>query len=258
MSKCDACKNGGELPFMFKMAFQPIVDLSAGKVWGYETLVRGPNGEGAHSVLSQLNDDLLYRFDQAARVMAIETAGRLFQDRNVRLSINFMPNAVYEPRACIQQSLAAAKRADFPERNLMFEFTENERITDPAHVDRIVRAYRQFGFLTALDDFGAGYAGLSLLSRLQPDIIKVDMELVRDIHLTSAKQIIVSGLVEIARQLDVQVLAEGVENEAELVVLRAAGINLFQGFFFAKPALMSLPPVPFLHAVTNVSTQATA
>ena len=258
MRKCDACKNGGELPFSFKMAFQPIVDLSARTVWGYETLVRGPNGEGAKFVLDQLNDDLLYRFDQAARVMAIETAGRLFQDRNARLSINFMPNAVYEPKACIQQSLAAAKRADFPAQNLMFEFTENERMTDPAHVDRIVRAYRQFGFLTALDDFGAGYAGLSLLSRLQPDIIKVDMELVRDIHLSSAKQVIVSGLVQIARQLDVQVLAEGVENEAELLLLRAAGINLFQGYFFAKPALMDLPAVPFLEAIASRSMEAVA
>ncbi len=140
----------------------------------------------------------------------------------------------------------------------MFEFTENERMTDPAHVDRIVRAYRQFGFLTALDDFGAGYAGLSLLSRLQPDIIKIDMELVRDIHLISAKQIIVAGLVQMARELHVQVLAEGVEKEAELVMLRAAGINLFQGYLFAKPALMSLPAVPLLQPARNASSEALA
>ena len=253
MMKCDACRNGTELPFAFKMAFQPIVDLGEARIWGYETLVRGPNGEGAHFVLSQLNNDLLYRFDQAARVLAIETAGRLFHDPKARLSINFMPNAVYEPRACIQQSLAAAERANFPAQNLMFEFTENERIADPAHVERIVHAYREFGFLTALDDFGAGYAGLSLLSRLQTDIIKIDMELVRDIHLSPAKQIILGGLVEIARQLHIQVLAEGIESEAELLVLRAAGINLFQGYYFAKPALMQLPEVSFLKTDVRVS-----
>ena len=246
MTKCDACRNAGELPFAFKMAFQPIVDLSTGTVWGYETLVRGPNGESAQSVLGQLESETLYRFDQAARVMAIETAGKLFQDRSARLSINFMPNAVYEPKACIQQSLAAAKRADFPAKNLMFEFTENERMTDPAHVERIVHAYRQLGFLTALDDFGAGYAGLCLLSRLQPDIIKIDMELVRNIHLAPAKQVIIAALIEMARQLDIQLLAEGIESEAELLILRAGGINLFQGYYFAKPALMSLPAVPLL------------
>ncbi|MBV9081084.1 MAG: EAL domain-containing protein [Acidobacteriaceae bacterium] len=208
MAKCESCRDGRELPFRFKMAFQPIVDVGDNRIWGYETLVRGPDGQGAHHILSQVTDDMRYRFDQAARVMAIETAGRLFCDRSARLSINFMPNAVYEPNACIQQSLAAARRADFPTENLMFEFTEDERMVDPAHVERIVRAYRELGFMTALDDFGAGYAGLSLLARLHTDVIKLDMELIRDVDKSSSKQIIVGGLVEMARQLEVRVLAE--------------------------------------------------
>jgi EAL domain-containing protein (putative c-di-GMP-specific phosphodiesterase class I) len=232
-----------QLPFEFKMAFQPIVDLAAQQVWGYEALVRGLNGESALSILNQVNDDTRYRFDQASRVMAIQTAGALFAGRDLRLSINFMPNAVYEPSACIQKSLAAAKRAQFPHRNLMFEFTENERMTDPGHVQKIVDAYRKFGFWTAIDDFGAGYAGLGLLARWQPHLIKIDMELLRDINLSRAKQVIIAGIVGIARSLDIEVLAEGVENEQELTVLRAAGISLFQGYYFAKPALMALPNV---------------
>jgi EAL domain-containing protein (putative c-di-GMP-specific phosphodiesterase class I) len=128
----------------------------------------------------------------------------------------------------------------------MFEFTENERITDTAHVQKIVSAYKKFGFLTALDDFGAGYAGLGLLAKLQPDLIKIDMELLRDIHLNRAKQVIVVGIVRIARELEITVLAEGVENSDELTVLRAAGISLFQGYHFAKPALMALPSVPLV------------
>ncbi|RXH19352.1 EAL domain-containing protein [Bradyrhizobium guangzhouense] len=240
---CAGCHEDMRLPFEFRMAFQPIVDLNAQQVWGYEALVRGINGESAFSILSQVNDDIRYRFDQASRVMAIETAGPLFAGRDLRLSINFMPNAVYEPSACIQKSLAAAKRAQFPHSNLMFEFTENERMTDPAHVQRIVDAYRKFGFWTALDDFGAGYAGLGLLARLQPDLIKIDMELLRDAHLSRARQAIIAGIVGIARTLDIEVLAEGVEKEQELAVLRAAGISLFQGYYFAKPALMALPIV---------------
>ena len=245
-SICTGCRDDIPLPFEFQMAFQPIVDISERRVWGYEALVRGVNGETAFSVLKQVTEETRYRFDQAARVMAIETAGRLFKGRDFRLSINFMPNAVYEPSACIQKSLAAAKRADFPHRNLMFEFTENERMEDTAHVKRIVEAYRKFGFLTALDDFGAGFAGLGLLARLQPDLIKIDMELLRDIHLSRAKQAIVAGIVGIARELDIRVLGEGVENAEELTILRAAGISLFQGYYFAKPALMSLPDVPLL------------
>ena len=246
--RCEGCRDDVPLPFEFKMAFQPIVDLNAQRVWGYEALVRGPDGESAWSVLSQVTDDVRYRFDQAARVLAIETAGRLFPADDIRLSINFMPNAVYEPAACIQKSLAAARRVDFPHQNLMFEFTENERMDDPAHVQKIVEAYRKFGFWTALDDFGAGYAGLGLLARLQPDLIKIDMELLRDIHLSRAKQAIVAGIVSIARELDITVLGEGVENAEELAVLRAAGISLFQGYHFAKPALMALPEVPLLNA----------
>ena len=254
MSKvCVGCRDDIALPFEFKMAFQPIVDVANHRVWGYEALVRGVNGESAFSILNQVSDETRYRFDQAARVMAIETAGRLFQQKDLRLSINFMPNAVYEPSACIQKSLAAAKRVDFPHRNLMFEFTENERMEDPAHVQGIVEAYRKLGFWTALDDFGAGYAGLGLLSRLQPDLIKIDMELLRDIHLSRAKQAIVAGIVGIARALDIHVLGEGVENDDELTVLRAAGISLFQGYHFAKPALMALPDVPLLMSPVAVS-----
>ena len=251
-AQCVGCREDIPLPFEFKMAFQPIVDLNLGRVWGYEALVRGSNGESALSILEQVNEDTRYRFDQAARVMAIETAGSLFKEPHLRLSINFMPNAVYEPSACIQKSLAAARRANFPHRNLMFEFTENERIIDTAHVQRIIDAYRKFGFMTAIDDFGAGYAGLGLLAKLQPDLITIDMELLRDIHVSQAKQAIVAGIVGIARQLDIQVLGEGVENDLELTVLRAAGISLFQGYHFAKPALMALPPVPALNHALKV------
>jgi EAL domain-containing protein (putative c-di-GMP-specific phosphodiesterase class I) len=102
------------------MAFQPIVDMTRGQIWGYEALVRGQNGEAAYTVLDQVTEETRYRFDQAARVAAIEAAGALFRDRDLRLSINLMPNAVYEPTACIQKTLEAAKRVNFPPHNLMF------------------------------------------------------------------------------------------------------------------------------------------
>jgi EAL domain-containing protein (putative c-di-GMP-specific phosphodiesterase class I) len=238
---CANCKDDSPLSFQFKMAFQPIVDLDRDTVWGYEALVRGPSGEAAHSVLNQVTEATRYRFDQAARVMAIETAGRLYQGDDVRLSINFMPNAVYEPKACIRKSLEAAQRVSFPRQNLMFEFTEDEQISDATHILKIVEVYRQYGFWTALDDFGAGYAGLGLLARMQPDLIKIDMQLVRDIHLSRAKHAIVSGIVAIAKELGIRVLAEGVETESEVAQLRSCGIGLFQGYYFARPALMRLP-----------------
>jgi EAL domain-containing protein (putative c-di-GMP-specific phosphodiesterase class I) len=256
-SKCTGCRDDVLLPFEFIMAFQPIVDVANHRVWGYEALVRGVNGEPALSIFDQLTDGTRYQFDQAARVMAIKTAGALFERKDLRLSINFMPNAVYEPTACIQRSLAAANDVDFPHKNLMFEFTENERMVDPAHVQNIIEVYRKLGFWTALDDFGAGYAGLGLLSCLQPDLIKIDMDLLRDIHLSHAKQVIVAGIVGIARALDIEVLGEGVEREEELTVLRAAGLSLFQGDYFAKPELMALPAVPTLTRPVELRTAVT-
>ena len=251
---CQGCKSGEALPFEFTMAFHPIVDVSSSTVWGYEALVRGVNGEGAGQILGQVTEANRYKFDQACRVKAIELAGRLFpSDGTTRLSINFMPNAVYEPAACIRATLDAARRIGFEHRQIMFEFTENERMSDIPHVRRIIAEYRKQGFATAIDDFGAGYAGLNLLAHFRPDIIKIDMDLIREIASSPAKQIIIACITTMARELDVVVIAEGIETEAELSTLRAAGITLFQGYLFAKPTVAGLPPVPLLQALALLS-----
>ncbi len=242
---CAACRDGASLPFAFTMAFQPILDLSTARVWGYEALVRGTQGEPAGAILSQVNDETRYRFDQAARVKAIELAGSLFpRDEDVRLSINFMPNAVYEPNACIRASLEAARRVGFSYRRIMFEFTENERFRDIDHLKRIVAAYRKQGFMTALDDFGAGFAGLSLLANFQPDLIKIDMDVLRGLDGDDRRRSIVEGIVGIGRALGVEILAEGIETAAELDAVRSLGIDLVQGYHFARPLIEALPMVP--------------
>ncbi len=226
------------------MAFQPIVDATAERVWGYEALIRGTAGEGAPSVLARVEPAQKYRFDQACRVKAIALAARLFpHGHGLHLSINFLPNAVYEPAACLRATLAAAKTYRFPLDSIMFEFTENEEIADTGHLQRIITEYRRQGFITALDDFGAGYAGLGLLADFQPDLVKIDMKLVRGVDTSRARQAIVAAILGVARELDMTVLAEGIETEAEFVALRAAGVRLFQGYWFAKPAFEALPPI---------------
>ncbi len=251
--KCAGCRDGAPLPFTFTMAFHPIVDFDRGAVWGYEALVRGTEGQSAFSILSQVDEKNRYKFDQACRVKAIELAGNLFGP-DLRLSINFMPNAVYEPAACIRSSLHAASRVGFNPNRIMFEFTENEHMSDPDHVGRIVEEYRRIGFTTALDDFGAGYAGLNLLARFQPDLVKIDMELIRGIATSAARQAIIRGILAIARDLDLKVIAEGIETEDELRALRSAGISLFQGYLFARPLVEGLPPVTFpVAAPTSVA-----
>lgn len=243
--RCEGCDVAETLDFDFLIALQPIVAIREQRVWGYEALVRGTAGEGAAAVLARVNDQNRYRFDQMCRVKAIETAGHLFRDPDLHLSINFMPNAVYEPSACIRTTLAAAAKVGFAHDKIMFEFTENERMDDVGKVKHIVSEYKRFGFITALDDFGAGYAGLSLLAKFQPDLIKLDMEIVRDIHLSRPKQAILRAVMTLSQELGIAVLAEGVEVLEEAELLQAAGVTLLQGYYFAKPMLGILPPVSF-------------
>ena len=235
--KCSACHGDEPLGFEFDMAFQPIVDALRERVWGYEALVRGVNGDSAASVLSRVTAENRYKFDQACRVKAIERAAERFDRDDLKLSINFMPNAVYEPSACIRATLDAARKADFDHSRVMFEFTEAEPFRDVDHIGRIIKAYREFGFITALDDFGAGYAGLGLLARFQPDLIKIDMELLRGVDASKSRQAILWGVTSIAKELGVQLLAEGVETEAEFNALARMGIRLFQGYYFGRPEI---------------------
>lgn len=238
---CASCQGDELLEFEVRMAFQPILDCRTREIYAYEALVRGANGEGAAEVIAQVRPGQSYRFDQTCRVQAISTAARL--GMTARLSINFNPNAVYEPATCIRLTLAAAQMAGFESGRLIFEVTESERVLDSAHLLKIFRDYQQRGFMTAIDDFGAGYAGLTLLADFQPDLVKIDMALVRGIDQSSVRQAIVAGVVNICKNLGCTVLAEGVETREEYRVLRDLGIALFQGYLFARPQLEALPVV---------------
>lgn len=236
---CKGCRT--PLDFDFSMAFQPIVDVESGDVFAYEALVRGANGEPAAAVLDRVTPDNRFAFDQACRVRAVELAAKL--KIACRLHINFMPNAVYEPAQCLRSTLDAAKRTGFPIERIVFETVEDERVHDPEHLMSILRSYRHHGFQTAIDDFGAGYSGLTLLAEFQPDLLKIDMALVRGIDAAPARRAIVSGVVSMCRLLGTRVIAEGVETPAEAQTLQQLGITLMQGYLFAKPAFEQLPPV---------------
>ncbi len=243
VAKCQGCRDGAGFDQPFSMAFQPIVDLQARSVFAYEALVRGPEAQGAFSVLSAVDETNRYAFDQACRVKAIELSSALgLAQDGACVSINFLPNAVYQPRACIRATLAAAARFAFPLDRIVFEFTETEQV-DAEHLGRIISAYKDIGFRTAVDDFGAGYSGLTLLSRFQPDLIKLDMELIRDIDRNPVKRTIVASLLSMCEDLCIAVVAEGVESAAEMATLADMGVSLFQGYALARPAFEALPPV---------------
>lgn len=251
---CADCSQGVRLDFAFDYAFQPIVDLERQEIYGHEALVRGPQGESAASVLAQVNEDNRYRFDQACRVKAIKGASALGMAEH--LSINFLPNAIYKPELCIRTTLEAARANGFPLERIIFEVTEGERVSDGPWFAEILREYKRCGFKTAIDDFGAGYAGLALLADFQPDLIKIDMGLVRNLDTDRPRQNIVRNLVRLCEDMHIQVIGEGVETAGERDALRDAGVYLMQGYFFAKPAFRAVASVPpFTLAALTASAQ---
>lgn len=239
MPVCNTCSCHRPLGFKVKMAFQPIVNITTKEVFAYEALVRGENGEGAGEVLARVNEQNIYTFDQTCRKAAIATAAKI--NLPTRLSINFMPNAIYEPETCLAVTLKAAAETGFPKENIIFEVTEHERIGDNSLLLDVFQTYRKHGFKTAIDDFGEGYAGLNLLADFQPDILKIDMKLIRNCHEDRAKKAILAGIKTIADELNISLVAEGIETPEEYRYLQGIGIELMQGYLFAKPAIEQAP-----------------
>jgi EAL domain-containing protein (putative c-di-GMP-specific phosphodiesterase class I) len=234
---CGACRQGDDI-FPFSMAFQPIIDIREQRIDGFEALVRGPGREGAATVLAQVTGENRYAFDQACRVRAIELATRLKLDRG--LNINFLPNAVYEPRACIRRTLDAATRAGFPLDRLTFEIVESEGLADVSHLRAIIEEYHRHGIKTALDDFGTGYSGLSRLADLKPDILKIDRILIADCDHDGTRRAILGSLIALGREIGVKIVFEGVERAEEAEALRAMGGRFMQGFYFGRPLFEGL------------------
>jgi len=225
----------------FTMAFQPIVDFARREVYAHEALVRGISGEGAYEVLARVDASQRFAFHEACRVKAIEMASALGMES--KLSLNVTPNDVAGRPQCFRTAMATAQRCNFPVDRLMFEITEGERVTDLPGLAAAFRSFKDYGFTSAIDDFGAAFAGFELLAGFQPDVLKIDMSLVRNIHTDPVRLAIVRGFVATCDELHIRVIAEGVEAAEEVDALHALGVDLFQGYFYAKPGIARLPAV---------------
>lgn len=235
---CNVCRDAKRPIPDFTFSFQPIVDVARHEIYAYEALVRGLKEEDADWVLAQVDAANLHAFDQACRVRAVRLAASLGMQAS--LSINFLPNAVYTPEKCIRSTLQECERSRFPASNIIFEVSETENMINPSHLLNIFKRYSAMGFRTAIDDFGAGYAGLGLLSCYQPDLLKIDMGLIRGIDDDLPKQVIVEGLVTTAKRLRTTIIAEGIETAGERNFLKSIGIDLMQGFLFCTPTFQGL------------------
>ena len=230
----------------FSMAFQPIVDLENLRTVAYEALVRGPGNEPASSILSGgRSSGGRSSMDRACRLTAIEVASSLgLLATGADLAINVTVRPASNDIPSLPATMAAAGNAGLPLDRLILEVTEQERLTDPAQLERTVRPLRERGLRIALDDFGSGFAGLTLLASFRPDILKVDIALTREVQMRLASRVIVGSLVQICRDLDIQLIAEGIETAAQQHALEDLGVRYMQGHHFAEPAFEALPIWP--------------
>jgi EAL domain-containing protein (putative c-di-GMP-specific phosphodiesterase class I) len=239
----------------FSHAFQPIFDISENRVCAYEVLLRGANGEGPGSVFSQVEPDDLLAFDQYNRERALILAKKLGIE--CRIHLNFTPRSVlFEDGRYVTETIEQVQSLGLRPNQLVVEITESEFISDIKSVTKVLNRSRRGQCIIAIDDFGAGYAGLNMLADIQPDVIKLDMTLLRDIDSSGPRQAIVSAINNVGLDLGIDILAEGVESEKEFEFLQSIGIEFYQGYLFAKPGFECLPETSLFNyqAYQNVAS----
>lgn len=219
------------------IAMQPIVRAADGSLFGYEALMRTrePALPGPAEVLNAAERlGHLYRLGRATR----EFAAIPLKDRPETLFVNLHPEDLLDPELSAPSS-TLAQMAD----RVVLEVTERASLDNVTDLRARVRELRRMGFRIAIDDLGAGYAGLTSFALLEPDIVKLDMALVRGIDAHPVKRKLVASMAGVCKDMGLLVVAEGIETPEERDVLINLGCDLLQGYLFARPG----PPFPEVH-----------
>lgn len=241
----------------FTSHFQPIVHIEdTSKIFGYEALLRGLDEQGnlvMPGLIIELATEagLLPQLDRIARLSAIAHARQHQLDGHI--FINFSPTALYDPVSCLRSTVEAIDRAGICHERIVFEVIESDKPQTLDHLKSILKYYRDAGFLIALDDLGSGYSSLNLLHQLRPDFLKLDMELIRNVHQDSYKAHITEKILEITQKLNIKTVAEGVERIEELSWLQARGATFAQGYLVARPAALPAVSTPRFEAIHLVA-----
>ncbi len=227
----------------------PVLRLDDLSIIGYEALSRGPEGgefERPDKLFKVAYDaDLVLRLERLCRRQAIRAAADLPEGR--MLFMNIEPEAIGDPELRdVMFTALLADAAITPDR-IVLEITERQAITDFPSFRSTLEYLRALGFSVAVDDAGAGYASLQVLAEVRPEWLKIDISLTRGVDVDEARRQLMSSMVTFAQRMGVKLIAEGIETEEELKVLRELGVAYGQGFLFSKP----VPPFPADADVTS-------
>jgi EAL domain-containing protein (putative c-di-GMP-specific phosphodiesterase class I) len=181
---------------------------------------------------------MLDRLEIAARKAAVHRM--VVDDIAENLFINVTPSAIEDPLASLEETIAFIDQAKVKHDRIVFEIVESDKASDLASLQRLLASHREAGFRVALDDVGAGYSGLNLLHQLRPDFIKLDMELIHGVTEDPYKALITRKILEIANELGIASIAEGVESDDELNWVRDNGATYAQGYAISRPTTPTL------------------
>ncbi len=241
--------------------YQPIVQLKDGVVMGHESLIRGPEGSSlrtSDALFRQArHEDLTVRLEQACLREGLQ--GWVGQTRGTRLFLNLSAHTIVQlgDRATLVSILQSLHAADVTASALVVEITEHEHVTELPRLIEVATAMRAQGFRFALDDFGDGRSSLRLWAELRPEFVKIDKYFVRDLPQQAVKVQTLHGIMRFAESFGTELIAEGIETDGELQVLRDLGITLGQGYYLGRP--QAEPAKEILEAARRViASSATA
>ncbi|MCX4142997.1 phosphodiesterase [Paraburkholderia sp. SEWSISQ10-3 4] len=217
--------------------FQPIIDFDDGAILGYEGLIRGPAGtplETPFALFSQaLAEGCALELEQAAARTCINAFAKL--DFDGKLFLNFSAGAILQLADAQEDTLALLRHRGVDPQRIVIELTEQSTILDVASFLPVISTLRAAGAQFALDDYGTANASMNLWVRLQPDVVKIDRFFIHGIATDSLKFEAVRAMQHFANASGARLVAEGIEDEADLIVVRDMGIGCGQGFFFGRP-----------------------
>ncbi|WP_426732294.1 diguanylate phosphodiesterase [Enterobacter cloacae complex sp. 357I10] len=231
-----------------QFALQPIVEPSEGKISSLEALIRGNDGGSPEHFFRSLDRELIYEVDLQTKAWTFALAQKLGIGSH-KLAVNLLPMSLVNVPGAVEFLVTQIKKHNLQPEQVIIEVTENEMISGFNQFNSAIKQLRAEGVGLAIDDFGSGYAGLSLLTRFQPDKLKIDREIVSDIHLSGPKQAIVKSIISCCTDLEITLVAEGIEKIEEWCWLEYAGIRRFQGFLFARPQLNGVGDIHWPHRV---------
>ena len=222
--------------------FQPIVSFAQKKIIGYEALIRGPSNSPLHSPLNLFDVADRYGLSSQLEFVCRELSIKHFADCNLdaKLFLNVSPRVLLEPDFKTGETLRYLNQFGVSPHNVVIELTEHKPSDDYELMCEAMMHYRGMGFEIAFDDLGAGYSSLRLWSELLPEYVKIDRHFIQELQNDSVKLNFVRSIQGIARSLNCNVIAEGIETETEFKLIEKLGISHGQGYYLARPSASPL------------------